>query len=103
MPSDKVEDGHSSSFPSLWWYDNFGGTGVNWQERIVFDPNVLVGKPTIKGTRMAVEFILELLAEGWSHAEILRNYTHLVPEDLTAALQYATAALKQEHYYPIPA
>jgi len=47
---------------------------MNWQERIVADPKVLAGKPAIKGTRLAVEFILDLLAEGWSEAEILQNY-----------------------------
>jgi uncharacterized protein (DUF433 family) len=43
---------------------------MNWQERIVADPKVLAGKPVIKGTRLAVEFILDLLAGGWSEAEI---------------------------------
>jgi len=47
---------------------------MNWQSRITIDPNILVGKPTIKGTRLAVEFIIDLLAQGWSTAEILRNY-----------------------------
>jgi uncharacterized protein (DUF433 family) len=42
---------------------------MNWQERIVIDPGILVGKPVIKGTRLAVEFIIELLAQGWSEAD----------------------------------
>jgi uncharacterized protein (DUF433 family) len=79
------------------------GQNVNWQERIAIDPDVLVGKPTIKGTRMAVEFLLELIAEGWTHEEILRNYPHLVAEDLQAVLKYAVATLKNEQVYPVTA
>jgi uncharacterized protein (DUF433 family) len=75
---------------------------MNWQDRIVADPAVLVGKPVIKGTRIAVEFVVELLAEGWSHDEMLRNYPQLTHDDILAALQYAAAALKHEHIYPLP-
>ena len=45
-----------------------------WQERIVIDPSILVGKPVVKGTRLAVEFIIDLLAQGWPESEILHNY-----------------------------
>jgi len=55
-----------------------------------------VGKPIIKGTRVAVEFILELLANGWTVEDILRNYPQLKREDVTAALKYATEVLKEE-------
>jgi len=47
---------------------------MNWQERITIDPGVLAGKPVIKGTRLAVEFIIDLLANGWPESEILQNY-----------------------------
>lgn len=47
---------------------------MDWKERIIIGPNILVGKPVIKGTRLAVEFIVELLAQGWAESEILRNY-----------------------------
>jgi uncharacterized protein (DUF433 family) len=46
---------------------------LSWQERIVLDPEILVGKPIIKGTRLAVDLILDLRAQGWTEAEILRN------------------------------
>ena len=46
---------------------------MSWQERITLDPDILVGKPVIKGTRLAVEFTVELLAQGWSVNEVLRN------------------------------
>ncbi len=55
------------------------------QERIEVNPAILVGKPVIKGTRLAVEFLLELMAEGWSTDEILRNYPQLTVDDLWAS------------------
>jgi uncharacterized protein (DUF433 family) len=73
----------------------------NWQDRIVVDPAILVGKPVIKGTRLAVEFILELLAQGWDKAEVLRNYPGLTDEDIQACLAYASARLKGERVYPL--
>lgn len=74
---------------------------MDWQERIIVDPAILTGKPVIKGTRLAVEFLLELMAEGWSHEEIRRNYPGLTDEDLQAVLHYAAEALKREKVYPL--
>jgi uncharacterized protein (DUF433 family) len=71
----------------------------NWKERIIIDPKVLVGKPVIKGTRMAVEFVIELLSNGWHEEEILKNYPQLTMEDITAALKYAAEVLKEEKVY----
>ena len=73
----------------------------SWQERIVIDPQVLVGKPVVKGTRLAVEFIVDLLAEGWSEADILRNYPGLTHKDVQACLAYASALLHAERVYPL--
>jgi uncharacterized protein (DUF433 family) len=70
-------------------------------DRIVVDPAVLVGKPVIKGTRLAVEFIIDLLAQGWTEAEILRNYPSLTHEDVLACLAYASLRLKGERVYPL--
>lgn len=72
-----------------------------WQERIVVDPNILVGKPVVKGTRLAVEFIVDLLAQGWPENEILRNYPGLARQDIQACLAYASAALHAEKVYPL--
>ena len=72
---------------------------MNWQERIVIDPTILVGKPVIKGTRLAIEFLLELLAENWTHEQILQNYPQLTEEDIQAALHYAAESLKRERVY----
>jgi uncharacterized protein (DUF433 family) len=77
-------------------------TNMGWQDRIMVNPKILVGKPVIKGTRLAVEFLVELLANGWTHEQILKNYPHLTEEDIQAALHYATEVLKQEHVYPLP-
>ncbi len=73
---------------------------MNWQERIVVDPKILVGKPVIKGTRLSVEFIIDLLAQGWKESEILRNYSGLTHEDIQACLSYASAILHSEKVFP---
>jgi uncharacterized protein (DUF433 family) len=74
---------------------------VTWQERIVVDPGVLTGKPVVKGTRLAVEFIIELLAQGWSPSDILKNYPGLTPKDLQACFAYASERLRSEKVYPL--
>ena len=63
---------------------------MSCNDRITVDPNVLVGKPVIKGTRLAVEFILDLLAAGWTHQQILDNYPHIQQEDIQACLDHAS-------------
>ncbi|MEW6207037.1 MAG: DUF433 domain-containing protein [Acidobacteriota bacterium] len=74
---------------------------MSWQERIIIDPAILAGKPVVKGTRLSVEFIIDLLAQEWSEAEILRNYPGLTHEDIRACLSYAGEVLKAERVYPI--
>lgn len=76
---------------------------MNWRSRITIDSNILIGKPTIKGTRLAVEFIIDLLAQGWSTDEILRNYPGIVMQDIQACLSYASTSLQSEKVYAIPA
>lgn len=76
---------------------------MNWRERIIVDPTILVGKPVIRGTRLAVEFIVELLSQGWSEQEILRNYPGITREDIRACLAYATEMLRTEKVYLVPA
>lgn len=67
---------------------------MNWNERIVSDKNVLLGKPIIKGTRISVEFILERLAHGWNEEKILISYPHLKKEDLQAVFAYINDCVK---------
>jgi uncharacterized protein (DUF433 family) len=76
--------------------------GEDWRERITVGPKVLSGKPIIKGTRIAVEFILELLANSWTVEDILKNYPQLKREDVAAALKYAAEILKEEKAYTLP-
>lgn len=72
-------------------------------ERIVVDPKILAGKPVIRGTRLAVEFILELLAAGQTEGEILSNYPGLTREDILACLSYASYLAHTYKAFPIPA
>jgi len=72
---------------------------MDWQERITVDPEVLVGKPIVKGTRISVEFVLDLLGRGWTIEQILREYDHLTPEDIQACLAYASDMMKSERVY----
>jgi uncharacterized protein (DUF433 family) len=72
-------------------------------EHIVVDPEILAGKPVIRGTRLAVEFILELLASGQSEDNILSNYPGLTREDILACLAYASYLAHEYKAFPIPA
>lgn len=65
-------------------------------DRIVSNPAVLGGKPCVKGTRMSVEFILELIASGGSRKDILESYPHLTSDDVEQALRYAARFLQNE-------
>ncbi len=69
--------------------------------RVVVDPEILVGKPVIKGTRIAVSFIIELLANGMSEKEILAEYPQLKKDDIKAALLYASKCLEREVTVPL--
>ena len=74
---------------------------MSWQDRITLDPAILVGKPIIKGTRLAVEFVLDLLAQGWSETDIVKNYPGLTGDDIRACLAYAGDHLRAEKVYPL--
>jgi len=76
---------------------------MDWHERIVLDPQVLAGKPVIRGTRLAVTFIIELLAQGWTEREILDNHPGVSPEDIKACLAYASEVLSAQKVYPVGA
>jgi uncharacterized protein (DUF433 family) len=74
-----------------------------WKDRISADSEVLTGKPVVKGTRLAVEFIVGRLAHGWSEEDLLQNYPGLAREDIRACLAYATERLESERVYPLAA
>lgn len=75
---------------------------MNWQDRITVDADVLAGKPIVKGTRISVEFVVDLLAQGWTKERILLEYDHLRTEDVHACLAYASEALKAERVHLLP-
>ncbi len=74
---------------------------MNWQDYIHSDPNVLVDKPVIKGTRLSVEFILGLFAESWSEAQILDSYPTLTSDAIKAVFAFATECMKDEVLYKL--
>lgn len=76
---------------------------MKFPERIVADPDVLGGKPRIRGTRLSVALILELMAAGQSEEELRANYPGLAPEDVLACLSYASYLAREFRAYPIPA
>lgn len=76
---------------------------MNWRERITANPEVLVGKPVVKGTRISVELVLDLLARGYTHADVLRQYDHITAEDIQACLAYATEVVGLERMIRRPA
>lgn len=69
-------------------------------ERIVLDPAVLTGKPVIRGTRLSVDFVIGLMADGWTEANILQNYPGISHNDVAACLAYARDVLRSEKVYP---
>ncbi len=74
---------------------------MSWRERIAIDPAVLVGKPVVKGTRISVELVIDLLAAGWNHEQILESYPRLTSDDIRACLAYAGELLHSERVYPL--
>ncbi len=76
---------------------------MNWRERIAADPAVMVGKPVVKGTRVPVEAVVELVTNGWTEEQILRHYPRLTAVDIKACLEYALELVQSERMYPGPA
>jgi uncharacterized protein (DUF433 family) len=69
---------------------------MNWQDYIERDPEVMLGKPVFKGTRLTVEFVLERLGQGASVEELLESYVGLLPEHIRAAQAYAASVLRHD-------
>lgn len=76
---------------------------MNWQDYIVSDNQILLGKPTIKGTRISVELVLELFSNGWTEKQILESYPTVSADSLRAVFVYLKACIQQELYFPISA
>jgi uncharacterized protein (DUF433 family) len=75
---------------------------TNWREYIVTDPSILGGKPILKGTRLSVEFVLELLAAGWDRESLRSDYPNLTEDGIRAVLAYAAETFREERFYLLP-
>lgn len=71
---------------------------MNYRQQIVVDPNILLGKPVIKGTRISVELILKKLSEGMSIEVLLEAYPNLTRENIFAALSYSAEVISREEF-----
>ena len=80
------------------WND---GRDRGWEQRIVLDPAILAGKPIVKGTRLSVEHVVQLLADGWTEQVIVDQYPGLTAEDIRACLHYASERLREEKVHPL--
>ena len=74
---------------------------MNWKDRIVVDPEILVGKPVIKGTRISVELVMDRLSDGWTMEDVLSAYPHITREDVLAALSFVTEIFKEEDFVAV--
>jgi uncharacterized protein (DUF433 family) len=75
---------------------------MDWQEYIHSDSQILLGKPSVKGTRLSVEFLLGLFAAGWTQQQVLENYPVLTAEALRAVFAFAAECLREESLYTLP-
>lgn len=74
-----------------------------WQDRIEIDPGRLGGKPVVRGSRIAVEQVVEMVADGWADTRIVAEFPTLTAEDVRACLHYAAAMLREERRFTMPA
>jgi len=74
---------------------------VDWRKFIHSDPGIAAGKPVIRNTRLAVDFLLELFAAGWTQEEVLENYPSLTRDSLRAVFAFAAETLHDEALYPV--
>ncbi len=74
---------------------------MDWREYIHSDPDILVGKPVVKGTRLAVEFILGLFAAGWTEQQVLESYPTLTLDAIRAVFAFAAECLREEALYSL--
>ncbi|GIL21204.1 MAG: hypothetical protein BroJett041_23180 [Candidatus Jettenia caeni] len=77
-------------------------TTIDWRKYIHSNPEVLLGKPVVRGTRLSVEFILGLFAEGWTELQVIENYPTLTREHIRAVFVFATECMREESFCAIP-
>ncbi|MBM3181924.1 MAG: DUF433 domain-containing protein [Chloroflexi bacterium] len=76
---------------------------MDWKKYIHSDPEILMGKPVVKGTRLAVDFLMGLFAAGWTEQQVLENYPTLNVESLRAVFAYTADCLRDESLFLVPA
>ncbi len=74
---------------------------MDWRDHIHSDPGILSGKPVVKGTRLSVEFLLDLLANGWSEEQILESYPNLTHDSLRAVFAFAAESARDERAFEL--
>jgi len=74
---------------------------MEWHDYVHSDPAVLLGKPVVRGTRLAVDFLLGLFAAGWTQEQVLANYPSLTAEALRAVFAFAAESTQHENLYPL--
>ncbi len=67
---------------------------TNWKDFIVSYPQILIGKPIIQGTRLSVDFILELLSQGWTEEQLLTNYKALIKDSLASVFSFILECMR---------
>lgn len=72
---------------------------TSWQNYLHADPTILAGKPVVRGTRLSIDFLLELLANGWREETILHEYPQLTPEALQAVFQFVAECMRDAAFY----
>ena len=75
---------------------------IKWKDHITTDKNILLGKPIIKGTRLSIEHLVNLFAQGWSEQQILENYPSLTNLDLLAVFGYLRECMQDGLMYELP-
>lgn len=78
------------------------GGPIDWRAYIVCDPAILCGKPALKGTRLSVEFVLELLSAGWDDEALAANYPNLTHDRIRAVLAYAAETFRDDRFHLLP-
>jgi len=74
---------------------------TDWKRHITIEPDILVGKPIIKGTRISVELIMDRLADGWTMEQILEAYPRVTRDGVLAAIAFVTEVFREEDYVAI--
>lgn len=84
-----------------WLFPLAQETTMDWQKQIHSDPNVLGGKPVVKGTRLSADFILELFAAGWTEDQVFEGYPHLTREALRAVFAFAAETTREGRVFEL--